>query len=246
MTVLLSGLELGWHPHATWDWLVSSPLFGITLTLAAYGVGRWAHRRTGHPLLQPVVVAIVLVSAVLLVTGVDYDQYLVGGSYLQFWLGPATVALALPLHQEWHLVRRAALPIFAGVLSGTLVSVFAAVWATRLAGGSRQLQLTMAPKAATTPVSVALSTQIGGIPALTAVLTILAGITGAIVGPWVLDRLGVTDLRARGVALGAVGHGISTARALHESRTEGAFSALAMALSALATSILVPVLVLVL
>ncbi len=238
-------LELGWHPQETWDWLISSPLFGVSLTLAAYGVGRWAHRRTGYPLFQPVVVAIVLVSAVLLVADVDYDQYLVGGRFITFWLGPATVALALPLHQEWHLVRRAAVPIFAGVLSGALVSVLAAVWATRIAGGSRLLQLTMAPKAATTPVSVALSTEIGGIPALTAVLTILAGITGALVGPWLLDRLGVTDLRARGVALGAVGHGISTARALHESRTEGAFSALAMALSALATSILVPLLVVV-
>ncbi|MGO4256187.1 LrgB family protein [Marmoricola sp. RAF53] len=233
------------HGQETWDWLVSSPLFGVTLTLAAYGVGRWAHRRTGHPLFQPVVVAIVLVSTVLLVLDVDYDQYLAGGRYILFWLGPATVALALPLHQEWHLVRRAALPIFAGVLSGALVSVFAAIWATELAGGSRELQLTMAPKAATTPVSLALSTEIGGIPALTAVLTILAGITGALVGPWLLDRLGVTDLRARGVAMGTVGHGISTARALHESRTEGAFSALAMALSALVTSVLVPLLVLV-
>lgn len=241
----LTALELGWHPGETWDWLVSSPLFGVTLTLAAYAIGRWAHRRTGHPLLQPVVVAIALVSSFLLVTDVDYEQYLVGGSYVGFWLGPATVALAWPLYQEWHLVRRAAVPILTGVVAGALVSVLTAVWATDLAGGSRELQLTMAPKAATTPVSLALSDQIGGIPALTAVVTIVAGITGAILGPWILDRLRITDLRARGIALGTVGHGISTARALQESRTEGAFSALAMALSALATSVAVPVLVLV-
>lgn len=239
----MTPLELGWHGAETWDWLVASPLFGVTLTLGAYGVGRWAHRRTGHPALQPVVVAIALVSAVLLIADVDYDQYLAGGSYIGFWLGPATVALALPLHQEWHLVRRAALPILAGVVAGATVSVFAAIWATEIAGGSRELQLTMAPKAATTPVSLALSAQIGGIPALTAVVTIIAGITGAILGPWLLDRLRVTDLRARGVALGTVGHGISTARALQESRTEGAFSALSMALSALATSALVPIVV---
>lgn len=236
---------LGWHGQETWDWLVASPLFGITLTLGAYGVGRWAHRRTGHVVFQPVVVAIAIVSTVLLLGDVDYDRYLTGGAYVGFWLGPATVALALPLHQEWHLVRRAAAPILAGVVVGATVSVFAAIWATELAGGSRDLQLTMAPKAATTPVSLVLSEQIGGIPALTAVVTILAGITGAILGPWLLDRLRVTDLRARGVALGTVGHGISTARALQESRTEGAFSALSMALSALATSALVPVLVLV-
>ena len=241
----MTPLDLGWHPQQAWDWLSSSPLFGVTLTLAGYAVGRWAHRRTGHALLQPVVVAIVLVSAVLLIGDVDYAEYLRGGDLIAFWLGPATVALALPLHQEWHLVRRAAVPILTGVLAGALVSVVAAVWATDLAGGSRQLQLTMAPKAATSPVSIALSAQIGGIPTLTVVMTILAGVTGAIVGPWLLDRLGVTDLRARGIALGTVGHGISTARALQESRTEGAFSALAMALSAVATSVAVPLLVLV-
>jgi predicted murein hydrolase (TIGR00659 family) len=190
-----------------------------------------------------VLVAIVLIVLVLKIGDVDYADYLVGGSYVGFWLGPATVALALPLHHEWHLVRRAAVPILTGVLAGAVVSICSAIWVTDLAGGSRELQLTMAPKAATTPVSIALSAQIGGIPALTAVLTILAGITGAILGPWVLDRIGVRDQRARGIAMGSVTHGIGTARALAESRTEGAFSALCMGLTAVATSALVPVLV---
>jgi len=233
---------VGWHPHETWAWLTGSPLFGLTLTLGGYAVGRWAHRRTGSPLLQPVLVAIVLVGAVLMLTDVPYADYLAGGRFVGFWLGPATVALALPLHQEWHLVRRAAVPILVGVVAGAVVSIGSAVLLTRVAGGDRTLQLTMAPKAATTPVSLALSAQVGGLPALTAVLTILAGITGATVGPWVLDRLRIRDLRARGIALGAVSHGIGTSRALQESRTEGAFSALSMALTALATSLLVPLL----
>jgi predicted murein hydrolase (TIGR00659 family) len=237
---------VGLHPQETWDWLTASPLFGLTLTLAAYAVGRWAHRRTGHPVLQPVLVAIVLVGAVLLVADVPYRDYLAGGSFVSFWLGPATVALALPLHQEWHLVRRAAVPVLTGVVAGAVVSTCSAVLVTRLAGASDALQLTMAPKAATTPVSIAISEQIGGIPALTAVLTIIAGITGAVAGPWLLDRLRIRDPRARGIALGAVSHGIGTSRALQESRTEGAFSALSMALTALATSLLVPLVLLVL
>ena len=232
---------VGWHPHETWHWLTTSPLFGLTLTLLAYAAGRWVQRRTGHPVFQPVLVAIVLVGAVIVLADVPYRDYLTGGSFVGFWLGPATVALALPLHQEWHLVRRAALPILTGVLVGAVVSIGSAVLVTGLAGGSRELQLTMAPKAATTPVSIAVSAQVGGLPALTAVVTIIAGITGAMAGPWVLDRLGVRDLRARGIALGAVSHGVGTSRALLESRTEGAFSALAMALTALATSVLVPV-----
>src|SRR4051794_18732141 len=235
---------VGWHPAATWDWLTTSPLFGLSLTLAAYAAGRWAHRRTGNPVLQPVLVAIVVVGTVLVVTDVPYRDYLRGGSFVGFWLGPATVALALPLHQEWHLVRRTAVPVLTGVVAGGIVSIVSGVLVTRLAGGGRVLQLTMAPKATTTPVAIAVSDQIGGIPALTAVLTILAGITGAVAGPWVLDRLGVRDLRARGLALGAVSHGIGTSRALRESRTEGAFSGLSMGLTALATSVLVPLLLL--
>jgi predicted murein hydrolase (TIGR00659 family) len=231
------------HGQQTWDWLTTSPLFGITLTLAGYALGRWLHHRTRSPLFQPVLVAIVVIVAVLELGDVSYSDYLNGGSFVGFWLGPATVALALPLHHEWHLVRRAAVPILTGVIAGTVVSICSAILVTDLAGGNRELQLTMAPKAATTPVSLALSTQIGGIPALTAVLTILAGITGAILGPWVLDRIGVRDLRARGIALGTVTHGIGTARALAESRTEGAFSALCMGLAAVATSALVPILV---
>ncbi len=230
------------HGHETWTWLRASPLFGITLTLATYALGRWLHERTGSPLVQPVLVAIVVIVVLLKLGHISYADYLTGGSYVGFWLGPATVALALPLHHEWHLVRRAAVPIAIGVTSGALVSIISAVLVTKLAGGSRLLQLTMAPKAATTPVSLALSTQIGGIPALTAALTIIAGITGAILGPWVLDRIGVKDLRARGIAMGSVSHGIGTARALQESRTEGAFSALCMGLTAVATSVLVPLL----
>jgi len=234
---------MGLHGQETWEWLTGSPLFGITLTLAAYVLGRRLHQRTGSALFQPVLVAIVVIVLVLELGDVDYADYLIGGSYIGFWLGPATVALALPLHHEWHLVRRAAVPILVGVLVGAVVSICTAIWVTDLAGGARELQLTMAPKAATTPVSLVLSAQIGGIPALTAVLTILAGITGAVGGPWVLDRIGVRDQRARGIAMGSVTHGIGTARALAESRTEGAFSALCMGLTAVATSVLVPILV---
>ena len=237
---------VGWHPGETWDWLTTSPIFGLTVTLAEYAIGRWAHRRTGSALLQPVIVAVVLVGATLELADIPYRDYLVGGSSIGFWLGPATVALALPLHHEWHLVRRSAVPVLTGIVAGAVVSICSAVLVTRFAGGDRILQLTMAPKAATTPVSIAVSDQVGGIPSLTAVLTITAGIIGAVAGPWVLDRLRVRDLRARGIALGAASHGIGTSRALFESRVEGAFSGLSMALSALATSVLVPLVLLVL
>ena len=235
-------MNLQWSE--TGQWLGSSPLFGLTLTLAAYWLGREVFRRTGgNAFAQPVLIAIVLVSALLLATGISYDDYLEGGRLIAFLLGPATVALALPLHQEWERVRRSVLPVLAGVAAGALTSVSTAVLVSGWLGGDAILQRTIAPKAATTPVSIALSEQLGGIPSLTAVVTIIAGITGAVLGPWVLTVLRVRDDEARGIAIGATSHGIGTARALHEGRTEGAFSGLSMALTALATSATVPWLV---
>jgi predicted murein hydrolase (TIGR00659 family) len=224
--------------------VTTSPVFGVLLTLGAYQAARTTWRRLGHhPLLNPVLVAIALVGLVLWVTGVDYDTYFKGGSLIALLLGPATVALAWPLHLELRLVREAAVPIVAGVVLGSGVAVASAVLVTRLLGGSHELVLSMAPKTTTTPVAIALTQTIGGVPALTAVLTILTGILGASAGPRLLTLVRVRDKRVRGLAVGVSSHGIGTAQMLHESRTEGAFSGLAMALTALATSAWLPVLV---
>jgi len=125
---------------------------------------------------------------------------------------------------------------------GAVVSIVTGFLLVRALGGGELLAITMAPKAATTPVSLAISGSIGGIPALTAVFSIVIGIVGAVIGPWALNLLRVRDRRARGLALGAVSHGIGTSRALQEDETEGAFSGLSMGLTALATSVLVPLL----
>jgi putative effector of murein hydrolase len=123
---------------------------------------------------------------------------------------------------------------------GALVSIVTSVLAVRLLGGDRLLEITMAPKAATTPVSLAVSNAIGGLPSLTAVLAIVVGILGAVAAPAVLTAMRVHDRRARGLAIGAVSHGIGTSRALKEDATEGAFSGLSMGLTALLISVLVP------
>jgi predicted murein hydrolase (TIGR00659 family) len=223
--------------------LAATPVFGLSLTLGGYLVGRWVFERTGrHPLAQPVLIAIVLIMAVLGACHVSYADYMQGAGIIGFWLGPATVALALPLYHEFALVRRAAVPVLVGVAIGSLVSIGSAILFTSLAGGGDTLQRTLAPKAATTPIAIALTDAIGGLSSITAVCTIVAGITGAVLGPWLLSLIGVRDARARGIALGSVSHGIGTSRALHESRTEGAFSGLAMALNALATSVWIPIL----
>lgn len=220
---------------------LSSPLALILVTLLSYQAGLWLrHRTRGHALAQPVVVSIAGTVAALLLLDVDYSAYADDARLISFWLGPATVALAVPLHRQTSRLRGVVRPMLVAIPVGAVVSILTAYGLVVLCGGAEVLALTMSPKAATTPISIALSEQVGGVPALTAIVTIVAGILGAILGPAVLTLARVRDERARGLAMGASAHGIGTSRALAESETQGAFSGLSMGLTALATSVLLP------
>lgn len=231
----------------TWESLVRTPTFLLLLTLVAYRLGCELRDRTGgHALAQPVLVAIILVGATLTLLGVEYDDYRDGVELLVFWLGPATVALAVPLHRQARRLRGFVVPMLVAIPLGAAVSIASAVLLVQLLGGDELLARTTAPKAATTPVAIALAESNGGIAPLAAVLAILVGILGAVAGPAVLTLLRVRDRRARGLAQGAVSHGIGASRMLHEDETEGAFAGLSMGLTALALSLLLPVLLAVL
>jgi len=211
------------------------------LTLGAYQVARALWRASGHhSLTNPVLTAIAMVVGVLLLTHIHYADYLSGGQYVSFLLGPATVALALPLHRQSRHIRRAAGPLLVSVVAGAVGAIVVAIVVTKALGGSDPLALTMAPKSATTPIAIALSQAAGGLPALTAVLTVSTGVLGAVAAPRVLDLLRVRDPRVRGFAIGMSSHGIGTSRAFHDSALAGAFSGLAMALNALATAVALP------
>ncbi|GAB2640064.1 LrgB family protein [Nocardioides ginkgobilobae] len=225
------------------SWFLSHPLTWLVATLLAYRLGVHLRDRTGHPVAQPVLVGVVLLAAALMLLDVDYETYAEGATIVTFLLGPATVALAVPLHRQLGRLRGYALPLVIGLLVGVVVSVGSAMLLVQLLGGDELLARTVAPKATTAPVAIALSRTIEGVAPLTAAIGITAGILGAVAAPTVLTWLRVREHRARGLATGAVSHGIGTSRMLHEHPVEGAFSGLAMGLTALATSLLLPVLV---
>lgn len=231
----------------TLTWLRESPLLMLALTLGAYQLGCLLRDRTGgHPLAQPVLVAIVCMSAVVLVLDVDYADYRADTELIAFWLGPATVALAIPLHRQASRLSGLVVPMLVGVTVGAVVSVTTAAAIVRVAGGDDLLVRTTAPRSTTTPVAIGLAESLEAIAPLAAVLAILAGVLGAVAGPAVLTLLRIHDPRVRGLALGSVSHGIGTGRLLHDDETQGAFSGLAMGLTALVTSALMPLLALVL
>lgn len=220
--------------------ITGTPVFGVVLTLGAYLVTVAVSRRTGgRAYANPVLWSCVLIVAFLLLTRTPLDAYATGGDLVAFFLGPATVALALPLHRQLRRVREALMPILVSSACGAAAAVLVAAWVTRALGGGAELVASMVPKSATTPVALAVSETIGGVPALTAALVILTGILGAVAGPGLLRLLRIRSEIAGGLALGISAHGIGTARALVDSPTAGAFSALAMALSAVITPVLV-------
>ena len=226
-----------------WVYLSASPLLHLTLTLIAYQVGlavyRWGRL---NALLNPVLIAVVLIVSILLGTGTSYQTYFDGAQFVHFLLGPATVALAIPLYRQFEKVRRSAFALFSSILCGSMMSAISAVGLAWLMGGSKDTLISLAPKSVTAPVAMGITQQLGGLPSLTAVLVILTGILGAMIGPILLDWFGITDQKARGVSLGTASHGIGTAQAMQASEVAGAFSGLAMGLNALATAILLPIL----
>lgn len=225
----------------TWVYLSASPLFHLTLTLAAFQIASFVFEKGGrNPLLNPVLGAVALVVALLALTGTDYFTYFEGAQFVHFLLGPATVALAIPLYRQWHHVRASWLAIGASMLTGSLAAIVTAVATLWFAGSSEALMATIAPKSVTAPVAMGIAGELGGLPSLTAVLVIVSGIFGAMFGPLLLNLIGVKDWRARGLAIGTASHGIGTARALQVNETAGAFSGLAMGLNAMATALLLP------
>ncbi|WP_380160559.1 LrgB family protein [Kineococcus sp. R86509] len=221
--------------------LIHAPGFGLALTVAAYlGAGE-LHRRLGRPaLLAPVLVAMVVVSVVLEVLGISYQEYLASVSILTLLLGPATVALALPLLRSGRALLADRAAVLVTLVVTGVVSVGVTVAALLALGADDSLVLTTLPRSVTTPVALTVGETIGANTTLAVVLTLVSGVLGATVGPWLLDRVRVSDPRARGFAIGMVSHGIGTSRALTESDVTGGWSSAAMVLNALAMTVALP------
>ena len=228
-------------PALIWSYLAQGPLLWLTVTLLAYWAGDTASRAAGRrPLVNPVLVAVILLAAVLGATGTPYATYFEGAQFVHFMLGTATVALALPLYMNLARVRRAALPMLAGLLAGSVTAVVSALAIARALGVEGSVLASLAPKSATAPVAIGISESLGGQPTLTAVLVLLTGIIGAIVATPLLNALGIRDWRARGFATGVAAHGIGTARAFQVHETAGAFAGIGMGLNAVLTALIAP------
>ena len=227
-----------------WVYLAASPLLGLTFTLLAYQGALLINKRCkANPLANPVLLAVAALVITLWATGTPYRTYFEGAQFVHFLLGPATVALAIPLYAQLGRLKLMAVPLLVALLAGSITAACSAVLIGLLLGASEATLFSLAPKSVTTPIAMGIAERLGGLPSLTAVLVILTGILGAVGAQGLYAVLRIKDPAIRGFALGTASHGIGTARAFQVSEQTGAFSALAMGLNGLVTALLLPGLV---
>jgi len=229
--------------QALWVFLLDSTLFWLTLTVLVYLAAAAAYQRSGgNPLLLPVLTGVVFIILMLIATDTPYSVYAERTSVLPFLIGPATVALAVPLYAQLPRLKRLWRPILFALFAGSITAILSAIAIAKLLGASVQTQLSLAPKSATMPIAMEVAALSGGSPSLTTVAVAITGIAGAIMAGWLLKLLREDDPQVEGFALGLGAHAIGTARAFQTNDTAGAFAALGMGLNGIATAILVPLL----
>lgn len=222
--------------------LAAQPLLWLTITfLVFWAADALSVRGNRHPLLHPILLSTTVMIALLWWTDTSYAVYADSSRMLTFMLGPTTVALAVPLWRNLPLMRPVLKPLLAALVAGTVTAVISAVGIGMLFGMPAEILASLAPRSTTTPVSMALASQLGGLPSLAVTITMLSALTGAMLGRPLLDAIGIDDMRARGFAVGIAAHGVGTARAFQVSHVAGSFAGVGMATSAVMTSILLTV-----
>lgn len=209
--------------------------FGVTISLAGYAIGLWIKKRIRKPFANPLLIAILLVMASLLLLNIDYDVYNESAKYLSYLLTPATVCLAIPLYQQLELLKKHWKAVIGGLTAGVASSLVSVLGLSMLFGLTHEQYVSLLPKSITTAIGMGLSEELGGIVTLTVAAIILTGVLGAVIGEAVCKLFRIKDRVAVGLSFGSAAHAVGTSRALEIGEIEGAMSSLAIAVSGLIT-----------
>ncbi len=224
-----------------WDHLASNPVLWLCLTLLAYQIGIWVYQKSGYiTLLSPFVIAVAILLAILFGTHTQYETFFAGAQFVHFLLGPATVALAVPLFDQRLRLAKLWAPLLIGVVVGCVVGVISTVLLGALLGASFESIMSMAPKSVTTPIAMGISEKMGGIPEFTAGIVVLTGIVGSLLATPIFKLCKIKKDYVKGFSLGVAAHGMGTSRAFQISDKAGAFSGLAMGLAGIITAFAAP------
>ena len=220
--------------------IMSNPIILLAITFGIYYVARQIQKWTGWVVLNPILITIAALIALLQLTGISYETYEQGGQYIEFWLKPAIVALGVPLYQHLGQIRRQLLPILMSQLVGCLVGLVSVTLIASALGASHEVIVSLAPKSVTTPIAMEVCKTSGGIPSLTAAIVVTVGLFGAVFGFKILEVWHVRNPFSQGISMGTAAHAVGTSRAMEKGETYGAYSSLGLILNGVLTALLTP------
>lgn len=223
--------------------IASNPLFGITLSIIVYLLFSYIYKKTKITVLNPLFLTILMICGILMVTNISYKDYNAGGQFITLLLSPATIVLAVPLYDQFELVKKNAAVIIVSIAVGSFTSMISVLLLCRLFAMNQILTISLIPKSVTTAIAIDVSANSGGIKAVTVLAVIITGILGSIVGPFLCKLLHINNRVAVGLAMGTASHALGTARAIEMGEDEGAMSSLAVSLAGIITVITAPILI---
>ncbi|MCF0149006.1 MAG: LrgB family protein [Clostridium sp.] len=221
--------------------LTENILFGIIISLLAFEAGLLIYKKTKSPIFNPLLIAIALVIGFLLIFNIDVDVYNKGGQFINMFLGPATVVLAVPLYKQLKLLKKYFLPILIGILIGSSIGIASVILLANIFGLEEVLTISLLSKSVTTPIGIEITNQLGGLAPVTVLSIVISGIIGSIIGPLLCKKFKINDKVAIGIALGTASHAVGTSKALELGETEGAMSSLSIGIAGIMTVFLAPI-----
>ncbi|MBC5630113.1 LrgB family protein [Clostridium sp. NSJ-6] len=221
--------------------IIENMFFGIVISLIAFELGKIIYNKTKLPIFNPLLTSIIIVIVILKIFNIDFELYNKGGQFINMFLGPATVILAVPLYKQLLLLKKNFVPIIIGISIGSVVSVISVILLSTVFNLDKEIIISLIPKSVTTPIGVEISNSLGGITGITVMAVILTGITGAIIAPTVCKIFKINNPVARGIGIGTASHAVGTSKALEIGETEGAMSSLAIGIAGLITVVVAPI-----
>lgn len=220
--------------------LSGSSYFGFFISLFCFFTGVFIQKKTGLRIMNPLMLSIIMVIAILQLSGIDYKAYNQGAQIISYFLTPATICLAIPLYKQLRLLKDNALAILVSIVSGTVTSIGSIFLMSKLFGMDHTFYASLLPKSITTAIGMGISEELGGIVTITVAVIIITGILGNVISDLVFKLFRISNPIAKGLALGTSAHAIGTARAMELGEIEGAMSGLSIAVAGIVTVILAP------
>lgn len=220
---------------------MNSPYFGIIFTIVGYLLGMYLYNRFKFPLFNPIFIGIIVILSLMKITGMTYEEYMVGADYITFFIAPATVSLIVPLYRNVETLKKNLIPILIGVFVGSVTAITSVILLAKIFGLNQEIKMSLVAQSITTAIALPITEMVGGFGAITAFAIAFRGIGGAILAPTILKIFRVKDPVAKGVAIGTTSHASGTTKAIEMGEIEGSISGLSIAIAGVITAIVLPI-----